>query len=175
APSVMAVATSTTVDLSWADGGSETGYRIERSTEDSIEWTVIGTTGMDVTAYTDSALLPETTYLYRVVATNAGGDSPPSAVVSVTTLEEKTDGGTVPEPTPGSDNGGKAKDGGAAIEDGGAAIGGGATAIVEGGAAAIEGVVSAEVANAQAKAQESLAPVEDAVAIVDQSSAALTG
>ncbi|HET6791429.1 MAG TPA: fibronectin type III domain-containing protein, partial [Actinomycetota bacterium] len=46
APSVMAVATSTTVDLSWADGGSETGYRIERSTEDSIEWTVIGTTGM---------------------------------------------------------------------------------------------------------------------------------
>lgn len=165
----MAVATSTTVDLSWADGAGETGYRIERSTEDSIEWTVIGTTGMDVTAYTDSALLPETTYLYRVVATNAGGDSPPSAVVSVTTLEEKTDGGTVPEPTPGSDNGGKAKDGGAVIEDG-------AAAIVEDGVAAIEGVVSVEAAKAQAKAQESLAAVEDVVAIVDQSSAAaLTG
>ena len=178
-PSVMAVATSTTVDLSWDDGANETGYRIERSTEDSIEWTVIGTTGMDVTAYTDSALLPETTYLYRVVATNAGGDSPPSAVVSVTTLEEKTDGGTVPEPTPGSDNGGKAKDGGAAIEGGGAAIEGGAAVIVEDGAAAIEGVVSAEAANAQAeaqaKAQESLATVEDAVAIVDQSSVAPTG
>jgi hypothetical protein len=171
APSVVAVATSTTVDLSWADGGSETGYRIERSTEDSVEWTVIGTTGMDVTAYTDSALLPETTYLYRVVATNAGGDSPPSSVVSVTTLEEKTDGGTVPEPTPGSDNGGKTKDGGAAIEDGGAVIEDGAAAIVEDGVAAIEGVVSAE-----AKAQESLATVEDAVAIADQSSAAsLTG
>ena len=168
-PSVMAVATSTTVDLSWADGAGETGYRIERSTEDSIGWTVIGTTGMDVTAYTDSALLPETTYLYRVVATNAGGDSPPSAVVSVTTLEEKTDGGTVPEPTPGSDNGGKAKDGGAVIEDG-------AAAIVEDGVAAIEGVVSVEAAKAQAKAQESLAAVEDVVAIVDQSSAAaLTG
>ena len=157
APSVVAAATSTTVDLSWADGGSETGYRIERSTEDSVEWTVIGTTGMDVTAYTDSALLPETTYLYRVVATNAGGDSPPSPVVSVTTLPETTDGGTVPEPAPGSDNGGKAKDGGAVIEDGGAAI---------------EGVVPAEAA----QAQESLATVEDAVAIVDQSSAAaLTG
>lgn len=171
APSVMAVATSTTVDLSWGDGGSETGYRIERSTEDSLEWTVIGTTGMDVTAYTDSALLPETTYLYRVVATNEGGDSSPSAVVSVTTLEEKTDGGTVPEPTPGSDNGGKAKDGDAAIEDGGAAIEGGAAAVVEDGVAAIEGVASAD-ANAQAKAQESLATLEDAVAIVDQSSAA---
>ncbi len=169
APSVMGVATSTTVDLSWADGASETGYRIERSTEDSIGWTVIGTTGTDVTAYTDSALLPETTYLYRVVATNAGGDSPPSAVVSVTTLEEKTDGGTVPEPTPGSDNGGGGgpKDGGAAIGDGGAAIGDGAAAIVEDGVAAIEGVASA-----QSKAQETLATVEDAVAIVDQSSAA---
>jgi hypothetical protein len=129
---------------------------------------VIGTTGMDVTAYTDSALLPETTYLYRVVATNAGGDSPPSAVVSVTTLEEKTDGGIVPEPTPGSDNGGKAKDGGAVIEDGGAAIEGGAAAVVEDSVAAIEGVASAD-----AKAQESLATLEDAVATVDLSSAAV--
>ena len=135
APSVMAVATSTTVDLSWADGASETGYRIERSTEDSIGWTVIGTTGTDVTAYTDSALLPETTYLYRVVATNAGGDSPPSAVVSVTTLEEKTDGGTVPEPSPGSDNGG----GGGPKDGGRVPIGDGAAAIVEDGVAAIEG------------------------------------
>jgi len=133
---------------------------------------VIGTTGTDVTAYTDSALLPETTYLYRVVATNAGGDSPPSAVVSVTTLPEKTDGGTVPEPTPGSYNGGKAKDGGTAIEDGGTAIEDGAAAIVEDGVAAIEGVVPAEAA----QAQETLATVDDAVAIVDQSSAAaLTG
>jgi titin len=164
APSVMAIATSTTVDLSWADGASETAYRIERSTDDSIGWTVIGTTGMDVTAYTDSALLPETTYLYRVVATNAGGDSPPSAVVSVTTLEEKNDGGTVPDPTPGSDNGGGAgpKDGAGAIEDGPAAI-------VGDGAVAIEGGV----ASAEAKAQASLATIEDAVATVDLSSAAV--
>jgi Fibronectin type III domain len=163
APSVVAVAASTTVDLSWADGASETGYRIERSTEDPIGWTVIGTTGMDVTAYTDSALLPETTYLYRVVATNAGGDSPPSVVVSVTTLEEKTDGGTVPDPSPGSDNGG-----GGSNDGGAAAIQDGAAAIVEGGAAAIEGGV----ASAEAKAQESLATLEDAVATVDLSSAA---
>jgi len=164
APSVMVVAASTTVDLSWADGASETGYRIERSTEDSFGWTVIGTTGMDVTAYTDSALLPETTYLYRVVATNTGGDSPPSAVVSVTTLEEKTDGGTVPDPSPGSDNGGGGgpKDGAGAIEDG-------AAAIVENGATAIEGGV----ASAETKAQESLATLDDAVATVDLSSAAV--
>ncbi|HEX4941610.1 MAG TPA: fibronectin type III domain-containing protein [Actinomycetota bacterium] len=166
APSVVAVAASTTVDLSWDDGASETGYRIERSTEDSAGWTVIGTTGMDVTAYTDSALLPETTYLYRVVATNAGGDSPPSAVISVTTLEEKTDGGTVPEPTPGSDNGG-----GGGLDDGAAAIDDGASAIVEDGVAAIEGGM----ASAETKAEESLATVEDVVATVDLSSAAATG
>ncbi|HEX6400727.1 MAG TPA: fibronectin type III domain-containing protein, partial [Actinomycetota bacterium] len=155
APSVEAVATSTTVDLSWADGATETAYRIERSTEDSTGWTVIGTTGMDVTAYTDSALLPETTYLYRVVATNAGGDSPPSAAVSVTTLAEKNDPGTEPDPSPGTDNGGS-KDGGAIVEDGSAAI--------DGGAAAVE-----------TKAEDGLATVEDAAVILDQGSATVLG
>jgi Fibronectin type III domain len=175
APSVLAVATSTTVNLSWADGASETAYRIERSTEDSTGWIVIGTTGMDVTSHTDSALLPETTYLYRVVATNAGGDSPPSAVVSVTTLAEDIDPGPAPEPTPGADNGGGPKDGAGAVENGAGAvengagaISGGAAAIVEDGAAAIEsGVASAEAG---------VAIVEGAVAILDQGSAAvLTG
>jgi hypothetical protein len=164
APSVLAVATSTTVDLSWADGASETAYRIERSMEDSIGWIVIGTTGMDVTSHTDSALLPETTYLYRVVATNAGGDSPPSAVVSVTTLAEKIDPGPVPEPTPGTDNGGGPKDSAGAIEDGAGAIEDGAAALVEDGAAAIEG--------GAASAGAGVAIVEGAVAILDQSSAA---
>ncbi len=162
APSVLAVATSTTVDLSWADGGRETAYRIERSTEDSIGWSVIGTTGMDVTAYTDSALLPETTYLYRVVATNAGGDSPPSAAVSVTTLAEKIDPGTVPDPSPGTDNGGDAKGGAGAIEDG-------AAAIVEDGAAAIDGAV----ATLEAQADYGVATVEGAAAVIDQGSAAV--
>lgn len=169
APSVMAVATSTTVDLSWGDGARETGYRIERSMEDSIGWTVIGTTGVDVTAHTDSALLPETTYLYRVVATNAGGDSPPSTVVSVTTLEEKSDGGTVPDPSPGSDNGG----GGGA-----GAIGDGAAAIVEDGAAAIDGSLATVEAKVEADAEAiaGIATVEDAAATIDQSAAAvLTG
>ena len=158
APSVMAAATSTTVDLSWADGATETAYRIERSTEDSTGWTVIGTTGMDVTAYTDSALLPETTYLYRVVATNAGGDSPPSAVVSVTTLAEKTDPGTEPDPSPGTDGG--SKDGGAIVEDGAAAI--------DGGVAAVE-------TQTEAIPEDGLATVEDAAVILDQGSATVTG
>jgi hypothetical protein len=137
------------VDLSWADGATETAYRIERSTEDSTGWTVIGTTGMDVTAYTDSALLPETTYQYRVVATNTGGDSPPSAVVSVTTLAEKTDPGTEPDPSPGTDGG--SKDGGA---------------IVEGGAAAIDGGVAA----VETQTEDGLATVEDTAVTLDQGS-----
>jgi hypothetical protein len=162
APSVLAIATSTTADLSWADVASETAYRIERSAEGAIGWSVIGTTGMDVTAYRDSALLPETTYLYRVVATNAGGDSPPSAVVSVTTLAEKIDPGIVPDPSPGTDNGGDAKGGAGAIEDG-------AAAIVEDGAAAIDGGA----ATLEAPADYGVATVEGAVAVIDQGSAAV--
>jgi Fibronectin type III domain len=172
APSVLAVATSTTVDLSWADGASESAYRIERSMEDSIGWIAIGTTGMDVTSHTDSALLPETTYLYRVIATNAGGDSPPSAVVTVTTLSEKIEPGPVPVPTPGSDNGGGPKDGAGAIEDGAGAIDGGAGAI-EDGAAAIVGDGAAAIEGGVASADAGVAIVEGGVAILDQSSAAV--
>jgi Fibronectin type III domain len=77
-------ATSTDVDLSWADVAGETGYRIERS-PDGATWTTIATTGQDVTAYHDGGLTPVTTYLYRVVASNAGGDSLPSEPASVLT------------------------------------------------------------------------------------------
>jgi hypothetical protein len=77
-------ATSTDVDLVWTDVAGETGYRIERSSDGAI-WTTIATTGQDVTAYHDGGLSPATTYYYRVVASNAGGDSPPSDTVQVVT------------------------------------------------------------------------------------------
>lgn len=81
---------SSQIVLVWTDVEGETGYRIERST-DGVGWTEIGTTGADVTTYIDGGLAPSTTYSYRVFATNLGGDSPPSEVVSATTLDAVTD------------------------------------------------------------------------------------
>ncbi len=76
---------SSSIALTWADVLSETGYRVERSADGVGGWVVLTTTGQDVTSYTDAGLLPGTTYYYRVFATNAGGDSLSSDVVSATT------------------------------------------------------------------------------------------
>ena len=75
----------TTIDLAWSDVANESGYRIERSTDGDAGWAAIGTTGQDVTVYSDVGLERHTTYFYRVVATNEGGSAPPSNVVSETT------------------------------------------------------------------------------------------
>jgi hypothetical protein len=57
---------------------TETGYRLDRST-DSNAWTTIKTYDRSVvdTLYTDTGLTPGQAYWYRVVATNILGDSPP--------------------------------------------------------------------------------------------------
>jgi Fibronectin type III domain len=86
-PIVMA-ATSTEIDLSWTDVTDESGFRIERSADGVTGWVAIATTGQGVTFYSDTQLAPDTTYYYRVFATNAGGDSVPSAVASATTMSE---------------------------------------------------------------------------------------
>jgi predicted phage tail protein len=83
--------------VAWSNVAGETGYRLERSLE-GITWTVVTTTGADVTAYSNSGLLPATTYHYRVVAFNSGGDSPSSAVASATT---PGDADTTPPSAPG--------------------------------------------------------------------------
>ena len=75
----------TTIDLAWNDVANESGYRIERSADGETEWAAIGTTGQDVTMYSDVGLEPHTTYFYRVVAANEGGSAQPSNVVSETT------------------------------------------------------------------------------------------
>lgn len=112
APSVTAVAALDTITLAWIDVSDETGYRIERSPDGTSGWAGIGTAGQDVTVHTDSSLAPGTTYYYRIVATNAAGDSAPSDVVSATTETEKVteppadgDGNATPSPisTPAED------------------------------------------------------------------------
>jgi hypothetical protein len=95
---VTAVAVSSSViELAWTDVAAENGYRIERS-DDGTGWTVIATTGQDVTTFSDTALPAGTTFAYRVVATNAGGESLPSSVATATTGMEAERPVPTPEP-----------------------------------------------------------------------------
>ena len=75
-----------TIDLSWSESfNSETGFLIERSPNGTGSWTTVGTAPGNTTAFGDTGLDPETTYYYRVSATNEAGNSLPSAVAQATT------------------------------------------------------------------------------------------
>ena len=90
APSGLgAIASGASINLNWADNSTnETGFKIERST-DGVNFSPLFTTGAGVSTYSDSTVVANTTYTYRVRATNAAGDSDPSntasAVVSLPT------------------------------------------------------------------------------------------
>lgn len=78
--------TATTVSLQWQDGSdNETGFKVQRSTNGTF-FTTVGTTAADVVTFMATGLAPGTRYYFRVLATNDGGDSTPSNVVSPTTL-----------------------------------------------------------------------------------------
>jgi hypothetical protein len=77
------------IDLLWADNfATETGFIIQRSPAGAGTWTTVGTAPANASFYTDrhSGLAAETTYDYRVIATNAAGNSDPSNVASAATL-----------------------------------------------------------------------------------------
>ena len=95
ATDATAVATLDTITLSWTDVTDETGYRVERSLDGVSDWIEIATTGQGVTTYVNGTLSPGTTYYYRIVATNAGGDSTPSNVAFATTETPPSDTGGI--------------------------------------------------------------------------------
>lgn len=84
APTALAgVATSTSVSLTWVASvaGDVAGYQVYRGSD--LLDTVSGT------SYVDSGLTPNTIYSYRIVAVDgAGGLSPSTAFISVTTAAE---------------------------------------------------------------------------------------
>jgi hypothetical protein len=84
--------TSNSVTLNWApSSGTVSSYQIERATgATSNSFTQVGTSS--TTSFTDTGLSPNTTYRYRVRATNSAGTSPYSSIVNVTT----SDGGSGP-------------------------------------------------------------------------------
>ncbi len=62
--------------LNWTDSSNELSYLIYRST-DGINFTFDGTAALNATSYNASALVPNTTYFWRVFAISEGGLSTP--------------------------------------------------------------------------------------------------
>ena len=89
APSVLQATTvsSQTLALTWADqANNESHFRLERCLGAAcLAFAPVMTVTADLTATRDSALLPATTYCYRVLAVNVAGASLPSNVACATT------------------------------------------------------------------------------------------
>lgn len=76
---------SSEVGLTWQDNSDdETGFKIERKTANSA-FSEIATSGPNTNSYTNIGLTPSTTYIYRVFAYNASGNSSYSNQDSATT------------------------------------------------------------------------------------------
>jgi fibronectin type 3 domain-containing protein len=74
------------IDLAWADNSSdEDGFKIYRST-DNVNFAFYATVGANVTTRSNTNLTGSTTYYYRVLAYNSGGNSTYSNVASATTI-----------------------------------------------------------------------------------------
>ena len=89
APSGLAAtaASSTQINLTWTDNSNnETAFRIERSPSPGGAFALLTTVGANVTTYANTGLAAETTYYYRVCATNSTGQSAYSATAGATTL-----------------------------------------------------------------------------------------
>src|SRR5215208_221022 len=64
-------ASSSQINLAWNDVSTETGYRIERSPNGSSSWAEIATLSGNQTSYSDLQVSAQTTYFYRVRASNS--------------------------------------------------------------------------------------------------------
>ncbi|MDH5445566.1 MAG: fibronectin type III domain-containing protein [Gammaproteobacteria bacterium] len=81
-----------TISLVWQDNSdNETGFIVQRSQTAGVNFEVVVSLNKDITSYTDaSGLLAETTYYYRVLATNAVGNSEASNEDDAATLVAST-------------------------------------------------------------------------------------
>ena len=74
------------IDIRWQDNSfNEEGFRIERKTTVNGTYNVITTVAINVISFSDTSLLPETKYYYRLRAYNFLGDSSNSNELSATT------------------------------------------------------------------------------------------
>ena len=81
-------ASASEIDLTWADTSSnETGIKVQRSTNSAFTQnvTLVMTAAAGAASCSDTGLGAGTTYYYRVLATNAAGNSPASSTAKATT------------------------------------------------------------------------------------------
>ncbi len=73
--------------LTWSDNSTnESGFKIERRLDGTLQFNLIGTVNADITGFLDTTLSPNTTYQYRVYSFNSVGNSLTySNVISITT------------------------------------------------------------------------------------------
>jgi hypothetical protein len=91
-PTISAVTASgvTSLTITWSNtltaaDAEVNSYRLERSAVAGGPYTAIATLQQAATTYEDTGLTANTTYFYRLFATNSTGDSAPSAEVNGTT------------------------------------------------------------------------------------------
>jgi hypothetical protein len=83
-----AAPSSSQVDLAWTDNATnEDGFAIERSDNSGVTWNQVGQAAVDAIAFSDTSVLPLSTYVYRVYAFNIAGNSPLSNEATVSTPE----------------------------------------------------------------------------------------
>lgn len=84
---LRAVAIDGKVQLTWQDNSTnEDGFKIRRKGPNDIDFTDIGSVGVNVTNYSDSQIQPNTTYAYKVRAYRNTGGGGASNEATVTTL-----------------------------------------------------------------------------------------
>lgn len=87
---VAEAVSSTEILLKWKAVSGATGYKVERSTDNSTWTTLIDS--VSATSFTNAGLTAEKLYYYRVTAINDTNTSKSSLVVSVTTLKTSPEG-----------------------------------------------------------------------------------
>jgi lysophospholipase L1-like esterase len=79
-------ASSTSINLTWQDNSNnETGFEVYHSLTSGSGFTLLTTTGADVTAYTHSGLTASSIHYYKVRAINGQGNSTYTSEASATT------------------------------------------------------------------------------------------
>jgi len=82
---LASAASSSQINLSWADVSNETNYYVERATSSAGPYTQVGSTPVNITSYPSTPLAASTTYYFRVRAYNTAGYSLYSGIASATT------------------------------------------------------------------------------------------